>query len=138
MTVSLDRFIKAQEGSYRTALNEIKQGRKVTHWMWFIFPQIAGLGFSQFAQLYAIKDLKEAEAYLNHPILRERLIEIAKALLAHNNLSANEIFGSPDDIKLKSSMTLFASANNTDAVFEHVLTKFFNGEMDEKTIFFIK
>src|SRR6476661_4838529 len=102
----LKRFTEAQERDYATALAEIKRGRKRSHWMWYIFPQIAGLGFSQTSKFYAIKDIGEAESYLAHAILGARLIEISNALLEIEGKTANQIFGSPDDAKLKSSMTL--------------------------------
>lgn len=134
----MERFITAQENSYQTALNEIKNGKKVSHWMWFIFPQLAGLGFSPTSQYYAIKDLKEAADYLNHPILGNRLIEISTELLKHNNLSAEDIFGDPDYKKLKSCMTLFSLLDNAPEVFKLVLNKFFNGNLDNRTLALIK
>lgn len=123
--MSLKRFISAQQHSYEVALKEIKQGRKQSHWMWYIFPQEAGLGHSEMAKRYAIKDADEAAAYLAHPVLGNRLIEISHAVLMINHKSANEIFGSPDDVKLRSCMTLFASAPNADPVFDKVLEKYF-------------
>lgn len=131
---SLNRFIDAQQLSYAAALAEIKGGRKRSHWMWFIFPQIHGLGFSKTSRYYAIKDLNEAAAYLNQPVLGSRLIEICKELLKLYSNNANEIFGSPDDLKLKSSMTLFALVPGGDTVFRSVLEKFFAGEQDAKTL----
>ena len=129
----LKRFIDAQDADYSTALSEIKQGRKKTHWMWYIFPQIQGLGFSETSKFYAIKDLAEAGAFLKHPVLGNRLINICQALLDLKDNNANNIFGSPDDLKLKSSMTLFASLPDSNPVFQSVLDKFFDGMRDSKT-----
>lgn len=135
--MDLERFVKAQEENYETALNEIKQGRKRSHWMWYIFPQIKGLGHSPIAQYYSIQDKMEAENYLKHPILSKRLVEISEELLKLDNDNASEVFGYPDDMKLKSSMTLFylVSENN---VFKKVLEKFFCGKLDERTIEILK
>ena len=130
----LQRFIDAQESDYANALAEIKKGRKRTHWMWYIFPQILGLGFSEMSKRYAIKDLDEAEAYINHPVLGQRLIEICSELLKLQSNDAHEIFGSPDDMKLRSSMTLFAALPNAYPVFKSVIDKFFNGAMDGATL----
>ena len=126
----LAKFVDAQKQDYANALAEIRAGKKRSHWMWYIFPQLAGLGKSATAQYYAIADLAEAEAYLAHPILGKRLIEICQALLQLPIADAHEIFGSPDDMKLKSSMTLFATIPETDQVFGKVLEKFFHGEKD--------
>ncbi len=131
---NLQRFIEAQKTDYQTAFAEIKNGRKRSHWMWYIFPQIKGLGFSQTSLFYAIKNIQEAEVYLNHPVLGDRLVAICKELLKLNGTNATYIFGSPDDVKLKSSMTLFAAVPNADPVFDMVLQKFFNGEKDAKTL----
>lgn len=136
--IDLKRFIDAQETSYQIALAEIKNGRKRSHWMWYIFPQIQGLGFSETSKFYAIKEVSEAEEFLKHPILGSRLVDISKALLALKANNANQIFGSPDDMKLKSSMTLFASLPNANPIFESVLKKFFNGSKDSKTLQVIK
>jgi len=136
--MSLQRFIDAQQSDYETALSEIKRGRKQSHWMWYIFPQIQGLGFSATSKLYAIKNLKEAQAYLNHPLLGKRLKEITDGLINLPSNDAHEIFGSPDDVKLKSSMTLFASLPDADPIFESALKKFFKGEKDAKTLSIIK
>ena len=133
-THDLSRFLEAQQGSYPIALSEIRQGRKQSHWMWFVFPQYVGLGISPTSQRYAIKDVAEAEAYLNDPVLGPRLVECAQALLDVEGRSAHEIFGSPDDIKLKSSATLFAHVSPPDSVFERVLGKYFGGERDGKTL----
>jgi uncharacterized protein (DUF1810 family) len=134
MDNSLKRFTDAQENSYRMALSEIQQGRKQSHWMWFIFPQIAGLGFSETSRYYAIKDLQEAVEFLKHPVLGSRLINISRELLKLNTTDAQRVFGNPDDLKLKSSMTLFSMLPGTDPVFQYVLEKFFNGEKDSKTL----
>jgi len=131
---SLNRFTDAQRSAYATALSEIRNGRKRSHWMWFIFPQIQGLGFSEAARYYGIKDINEAKAYLNHPVLGGRLIEISNELLKLESHNASEIFGSPDDLKLRSCMTLFASVPGADPVFHSVLDKFFGGIKDIKTL----
>ena len=130
----LQRFLDAQKEDFAIALAEIRRGRKQSHWMWYIFPQIAGLGFSSTSKFYAIKDRQEAEAYLRHPILGARLIEISAVLLEIEGKTAYQIFGSPDDLKLKSSMTLFGSLENTDPVFEKVLDKYFAGARDMQTL----
>jgi len=130
----LERFITAQGTNYHIAFTEIRQGKKQSHWMWYIFPQIEGLGFSEMTKLYAIRDLEEAQEFLKHPVLGKRLMDICNELLQLQSSDAHAIFGSPDDIKLRSSMTLFASVNNTDPVFQLVLNKFFKGEKDQATI----
>lgn len=130
----LNRFLEAQEHSYARALQEIKKGRKISHWMWYIFPQVKGLGFSAMANKYGIESLQEAAAYLKHPVLGPRLIEISKALLMLETNDAYAVFGSPDNMKLKSSMTLFSLVNETDGVFEAVLQKFFDGTKDDRTL----
>jgi len=131
---NLKRFIDAQEANYQIALSEIKNGRKQSHWIWYIFPQIHGLGFSETSKFYSIKNIQEAEEFLKHPILGRRLIEICNKLLELESNDANKIFGSPDDLKLKSSMTLFSSLHNSNPVFQSVLEKFFNGTKDNKTL----
>lgn len=131
--MSIERFIEAQKNSYDTALREIQTGRKRSHWIWYIFPQIQGLGFSSTARYYAIQDREEAEAYMAHPVLRQRLIEISEALLELESDDAREVMGYPDDLKLKSSMTLFAEISE-EPVFASVLDKFFHGEVDERTL----
>lgn len=131
---SLNRFIDAQHSSYTNALQEIKNGRKRSHWMWYIFPQMKGLGFSSTSQYYGISGLEEAAAYLSHPVLGKRLIEICNTLAALSTSNASVIFGNPDDLKLHSSLTLFASLKNADPVFKILLDKFFNGNMDIKTL----
>ena len=130
---NLERFIEAQKTAYEIALSEIKRGKKQSHWMWYIFPQIQGLGFSETSKFYAIKDIGEAEEFLKHPVLGERLVRISNALLELESDNANKIFGSPDDLKLKSSMTLFSSLN-LNPVFQMVLDKFCNGTRDDKTL----
>ena len=130
----LGRFILAQEKDYATALAEIRQGRKRSHWMWYIFPQIEGLGHSSMARHYAIRDLAEATAYLAHPVLGSRLIEISRALLSLPGSNATAVMGSPDDLKLRSCMTLFSLVAGADAVFSQVLTKFYHSKADERTI----
>ena len=130
----LDRFIRAQEYNYSDALKEIKNGQKISHWMWYVFPQIKGLGKSDTAKWYAIKDLQEAKDYLNNEVLSNRLEQICKALLDLDCNDAYKIFGSPDDMKLKSSMTLFEIAAPENKIFKRVLDKYFNGERDQKTI----
>ena len=129
----LNRFISAQERSYDAALREIKAGHKRTHWMWYIFPQIAGLGFSSTAQFYAISSMQEAKDYYAHPVLGKRLVEISEALLALDTNDAAAVMGYPDDLKLRSSMTLFLAASG-DAVFQKVLDKFYSGKPDSKTL----
>lgn len=138
MHTDLGRFLTAQESNYQDAFNEIKNGRKETHWMWFIFPQIAGLGSSDTAKFYAIQDRREAELYLKHPVLGERLIEISELLLQIKNSSAYEIFGSPDDLKLRSCMTLFNNLQDTYPVFQEVIDQYFDGQQDERTLDFIR
>lgn len=134
MNFDLSRFTDAQEGVYPRALKEIKSGQKQTHWMWFFFPQIDGLGRSSMAQCYAIKSIEEARQYLQHPVLGTRLRECAEALLSVKGLSIAEIMGYPDDLKLKSCMTLFAEVTEPDAVFMRVLNKYFEGERDMRTL----
>lgn len=131
---TLQRFLDAQQRDYTTALTEIRGGRKRSHWMWYIFPQIQGLGYSETARFYAIQGQQEAEAYLQHPVLGPRLAEISEALLALDSSDATRIMGSPDDVKLRSSMTLFAALEGTNPVFQRVLAKFFGGNQDEKTL----
>ena len=129
----LNRFVRAQEGVYDRALSEIRAGRKRSHWMWYIFPQIEGLGQSPMSQRYSIKSSAEARAYLDHPVLGPRLRECAAAVNSVAGRSAVEIFGPPDDMKLRSSATLFASVSDDD-VFEQVLEKYFNGQPDADTL----
>jgi uncharacterized protein (DUF1810 family) len=124
----------AQSGSYSRALAEICAGRKQSHWMWFVFPQCEGLGSSPMAREYSIKSLDEARAYLNHPVLGARLREIAEAALAIEGRTAHDIFGSPDDWKLRSCATLFDAVSPPGSVFEQILDKYFDGARDEKTL----
>jgi uncharacterized protein (DUF1810 family) len=130
----LTRFIQAQERDYEQALSEIRNGRKRSHWMWYIFPQFEGLGFSPTSQHYAIKSIAETEAYLRHPLLGPRLLECARATLELHGRSASEVFGSPDDMKLRSCATLFASVSPPGSVFEQLLDQYFGGEPDDKTL----
>jgi uncharacterized protein (DUF1810 family) len=130
----LARFIEAQERNYARALSELRAGQKRSHWMWYIFPQYAGLGLSSISRHYAIKIRAEAEAYLQHPILGPRLIECGQAVLDIHNRSADAIFGSPDDLKLHSCATLFAHISPAGSVFEQILQKYFAGKRDERTI----
>ena len=130
---NLERFIDVQETGYERALSEISNGKKESHWMWYVFPQIRGLGFSQTSMFYAITDIHEAEEFLKHPVLGDRLIRICNALLANKSSDAMQIFGSPDNVKLRSSMTLFSSLN-INPVFDQVLHKFFQGERDARTL----
>jgi uncharacterized protein (DUF1810 family) len=131
---SLDRFVDAQEGIYDTALAEIRSGRKRSHWMWFIFPQLAGLGRSSTAVYYAIRDIEEAREYLSHPILGPRLIECAEAALSVEGRSALEIFGSTDELKLRSSATLFSRVSAPDSVFHRILDQYYSSEPDLRTL----
>jgi uncharacterized protein (DUF1810 family) len=131
----LQRFVTAQDGggTYDHALAELRRGRKTSHWMWFVFPQVAGLGRSPMAQRYAIASLEEARAYLRHPVLGARLRESAAAVAASGAPSAEEIFGGIDAVKLRSSMTLFARATPDEPVFQEVLDRYFGGEPDPET-----
>jgi uncharacterized protein (DUF1810 family) len=130
----LGRFLRAQEGDYHQALSEIMSGRKRSHWMWYIFPQFDGLAISSTSKLYSIKSIDEARAYLAHPVLGPRLLKCAEAVVGVDNRSATEIFGSPDDLKLRSCATLFASVSPPDSVFDRILEKYFSGERDGKTL----
>lgn len=132
--VDLTRFLYAQVDSYATALAELKKGQKQSHWMWCIFPQFDGLGHSETAKYYAIKNRAEAQHYLNHPVLGQRLIECTKAVLAVEGKSISAILGFPDDLKLHSSMTLFAQFADTDSIFTRVIDKYFAGIADSKTL----
>jgi uncharacterized protein (DUF1810 family) len=134
MNDDLLRFIDAQKGSFDAALTEIRTGRKRSHWMWFIFPQLRGLGHSYNAGFYGIADKTEASAYLSDPTLGPRLIEISRALLALPGNNATAVMGSPDDLKLRSSMTLFSLVPGADPVFRQVLEKYYKGQRDERTI----
>ena len=134
MSYDLQRFISAQDRDYETALAEICSGHKSSHWIWYIFPQITGLGHSSTSKYYAIENLDEAKAYMDEPILRERLIRISEALLSLDNNDAEDVMGWPDDMKLRSSMTLFSIAAPGESVFQKVLDKFWVGELDQKTL----
>jgi uncharacterized protein (DUF1810 family) len=129
----LARFVRAQEGTYQQALSEIRSGRKRTHWMWYVFPQIEGLGSSPTSVYYAISGRREAAAYLAHPVLGPRLVACAEAALQHGNRTAADIFGYPDDLKLRSSATLFASVSPAGSVFHQIIDTFFEGRFDERT-----
>jgi uncharacterized protein (DUF1810 family) len=135
---NLRRFISAQASHYPSVVDELRSGRKRTHWMWYIFPQIDGLGFSPTAKHYAIKSTAEAQQYLEHPVLGARLRECAKILLELESRSAHDIFGSPDDLKLKSSMTLFARVQHQEPIFTQVLEKYYQGQLDNRTIELLK
>lgn len=130
----LNRFVQAQEGVYAAALSELRAGRKTSHWMWFVFPQIDGLGRSQTARFFAVKSLAEARAYLAHPVLGKRLRECTAAVLGVASRTASEIFGSPDDIKFRSSMTLFERAEPECDLFSDALDRFFEGRRDRLTL----
>ena len=135
MNYDLSRFEKAHRADYQTALSEIKSGRKRSHWMWYIFPQVIGLGRSSTSEYYAIHDIGEAKAFLDDDYLGSNLVEICNALLALDSDNATEIFGKLDDMKLKSSMTLFACASETEhSIFTDVLNKFFDGKPDRRTM----
>ena len=127
--MDLERFVKAQDsgGTYHQAVRELRNGRKTSHWMWFIFPQIAGLGRSAMAQAFAISDLAEAQAYLRHPMLGPRLVECAGIVASHRGLTAEQIFGGIDSIKLRSSMTLFAHADPEQPVFRQFIDQYYDG-----------
>lgn len=135
---TLARFVTAQADTYARALEELRRGAKRSHWMWFIFPQITGLGTSTMARRYAIVSQAEAVAYLAHPLLGPRLVAVAEALLPHRDRSATEIMGSPDDVKLRSSMTLFDAVSGAHPAFSAVLEQFFGGVRDERTLAFLR
>ncbi len=130
----LSRFVSAQEGRYEMAYAELANGRKRSHWMWYIFPQLSGLGSSPMARRYALSGLEEAKAFLAHPLLGTRLVNISALLLSLDKGNPTEIFGFPDDIKLRSSMTLFALARPEEPVFQQVLDRFFGGDKDPLTL----
>ncbi|MBK9352808.1 MAG: DUF1810 domain-containing protein [Bacteroidetes bacterium] len=132
---NLDRFIEAQEEDYALAYREVKQGKKMNHWMWYIFPQLAGLGNSSTTKYFAITNAEEAKLYLEHPILGKRLVEICELLLKTPHNSAYSIFGTPDDLKLLSSMTMFeALDSNYKEIFKKVIDKYYNGNRDNRTL----
>jgi uncharacterized protein (DUF1810 family) len=130
----LNRFVRAQEGDYERALSEVRAGRKRSHWTWYVFPQFDGLGSSPTSRRFAIKSVAEAQAYLSHPVLGPRLRECAEAALGVQGRSAHEIFGSPDDMKLKSCATLFALVSPAGSVFDRLLGKYFQGARDDRTL----
>ncbi|MFV9657497.1 DUF1810 domain-containing protein [Pseudomonas sp. NY15366] len=130
----LARFVEAQRRDYQQALDELRAGAKRSHWIWYVFPQLRGLGRSEMAEHYAISGLDEARAYLAHPLLGPRLEDCARALLSHRGRSARQIMGSPDDLKLRSSMTLFHAAAPTQPLFAEVLQAFYDGEQDAATL----
>ena len=130
----LSRFVRAQEVDYQRALAEIASGRKRSHWMWYVFPQFDGLAFSSTSKLYSIKSVGEARAYLAHPVLGARLLECTEAVVHVEGRSATEIFGSPDDLKLRSCATLFAAVLPPGSVFDRLLEKYYGGERDGKTL----
>ena len=134
MDYNLDRFLTAQQAYYRTALQEIQSGRKQSCWMWFIFPQITGLGRSETARYYAVCDMEEAKAYMQNGTLRDNLMEISEALLHVDSSDAAAVMGWPDNLKLQSSMTLFLLAEPECEVFQKVLHKFYDGEKDQRTV----
>ncbi len=138
MGFDLERFVTAQRDVYGVALRELQAGRKKSHWMWFIFPQIRGLGRSDTARFYAISGRLEAEAYLNHPVLGSRLEECTGAMLSHSGLSAHDILGSPDDLKFHSSMTLFGAVALDGSSFETALHVFYQSKGDETTLSMLK
>lgn len=139
METDLNRFIEAQATTYDTALEEIKEGRKISHWMWYIFPQYKGLGNSEFAKFYALQNMSEATAYLHHPILGARLKEISNTLLKLEQKDPTFIFGHPDDMKLKSCMTLFSKVEIGDeTIFTKIINQFFEGDFDRNTLILIR
>jgi uncharacterized protein (DUF1810 family) len=130
----LERFVEAQGPVFDTVRRELAAGRKAGHWMWFVFPQIAGLGTSPTARFYALASLEEAKAYLAHPVLGSRLTEATRLVLGAGGRTANAIFGSPDDLKFRSSMTLFAAADPAEPLFRQALERFYGGEPDARTL----
>lgn len=130
----LERFVRAQASVFERVVSELAEGRKRTHWMWFVFPQIAGLGHSAMARMYAIGSLEEARAYLAHAVLGPRLLQCTELVLRTEGIPLRTIFGSPDDMKFHSSMTLFALASCREAAFHSALDRFFGGKMDDKTV----
>ena len=135
---NLRRFVQAQESDYEQALYEIRSGRKRSHWMWYVFPQFEGLGVSWTSHRYSVKSLAETEAYLAHPVLGPRLVECAEAALRIEGRSAEEIFGSPDDLKLRSCATLFAFVSPEGSVFHRLIDKYFHGRSDDRTLLLIR
>ena len=135
---NLKRFIKAQSSSYETAMNELSSGNKTGHWIWYIFPQIDGLGSTDMTKLYSIKSVQEASAYLEHPILGKRLIESCEILLNLDAPSISDVMGFPDDLKLRSSMTLFEYVSEPKSIFKKVLIRYFDNDLDEVSLEIIK
>lgn len=135
---NLQRFLAAQSENYEIALEELQRGRKRSHWIWYIFPQVAGLGHSSMAQAYAIQSRDEGLAYLEHEVLGRRLRECAAALLAHREVNIEDIMKFPDNLKLQSSMSLFASLSDAGSIFHRMLDLFYAGEMDSKTLDFLR
>lgn len=133
----LSRFVRAQAEDYEQALSELRAGQKWSHWMWYIFPQFEGLGFSSNSRLYAIRSIAEAEAYLRHPLLGARLEECCAAVIGVDGRSAHDIFGSPDDTKLRSCATLFARVSRPGSTFERLLDRYFDGVPDQRTLHLI-
>ena len=131
---NLSRFLEAQSKSYESAIIELSRGKKTGHWMWFIFPQIIGLGSSDITKLYSIKSIEEARAFLDHPVLGQRLFKSCEILLKLEDVSISDVMGFPDDLKLKSSMTLFAYVSLPDSIFTKVLNKYFEGALDLTSI----
>jgi uncharacterized protein (DUF1810 family) len=131
---NLQRFLDAQSGTYAQALRELRNGQKRSHWMWFIFPQVSGLGFSEDSRFYAIRSLDEARAYLEHPVLGPRLVECSAAVLALEGRTSLDIFGSIDALKFRSSLTLFTRVSARGSIFEKSLEKYYSGEPDLKTL----
>jgi len=130
----LSRFLQAQEGDYERARSEIMSGQKRTHWMWYVFPQLDGLASSLTSKHYSIKGVAEAKAYLDHPVLGPRLLELVEAVIRVEGRSVRDIFGSPDDLKLRSCATLFACVSPPDSVFDRLLSKYYRGERDRATL----
>lgn len=131
---NLARFVEAQERDYDRALSELKAGRKRSHWMWYVFPQLEGLGSSPTSRYFAVRNADEAAAYLAHPILGPRLVQVSEAVLHLEGRSANDVFGFPDDMKLRSSATLFASVSPEGSVFHRILEKYFDARADDRTL----
>lgn len=132
--IDLSRFTLAHQRNFETAYKEISNGKKISHWMWYIFPQVYGLGKSSISEYYAIKSIEEAKAFLDDPYLGDNLRLICRVLLQLHSSNATEVFGKPDDIKLKSCMTLFAYVSSAESVFSEVLEKFFSGKLDFGTL----
>ena len=131
---NVQRFVEAQQVNFDTALSELKAGKKTSHWMWYIFPQIKGLGKSEISKYYAIQNIEEAREYLNNEYLSHNMNELLNVLLKQNTSNPTDIFGKPDDMKLKSSMTLFALADKNNEKYKKVLEKYFFGDFDKRTI----